>query len=423
MHPSTKAPPQLSEDAEAQARRALRRNRAWATALLLAMVALFAATSLVANPGFPVLLVRAAAEAGIVGGMADWFAVTALFRHPLGLPIPHTAILPRNKDRIGRALGSFIERSFLTPDVLLPKLRQMQAARRLAEWLATPAAARLVAQAVTSSLPQIIRSLENSDLRDFVRRSIGAQFRDANVAPLLGRALQALTASGEADTLFERLLDAATGWLQENRGEFEELVQQRSRWWIPKTLDRRLATAIVDGGVEILLRLRQPDSDARHKLTQALSELVHDLMHAPEKRELCNAMVARLLDHPETQAWLGSVWKDLSGTLLRDLERPDSMARLTLEGAIRSLGRTLADDHAMQKRIDDFVEDIAGQAISWRGEISRFIVEVVESWDARTLSDRLELIIGNDLQYIRMNGSIVGAFVGCLIFLIGSFFS
>ncbi len=232
----------ISSVAEEGLRRRLKRNRALATSLLVAMAALFLATHFVSDPGFLVRLLRATAEAGIVGGLADWFAVTALFRHPLGLPIPHTAIVPGSQERIGQSLGRFLERHFLTEEVLLRKLRNAHAAKRFSAWLASPETAPVLAEAVAAALPYVIRTLDNDDLQEFARRTLGEQVRQADIAPVIGRAVQVMTASGETDVLFERILGVAAQWLEENRDQIFHLVRERSRWWIPERLIGRLPT-------------------------------------------------------------------------------------------------------------------------------------------------------------------------------------
>jgi uncharacterized membrane-anchored protein YjiN (DUF445 family) len=415
---ASKPIPLLAGGSDEAARRRLRRNRILATAMLCGTGVVFVATRLVPEPGFGTLLVQAGAEAGMVGGLADWFAVTALFRHPLGLPIPHTAIIPNNKDRIGRTIGRFVERNFLTPDVLLPKLRQMQLGRRIAAWLSAPATAPLVARSVTAMLPYIIRSLRNRDVGEFLQRTVGEQLRRADFAPMIGNGIRILTASGEADILFERAVEVATRWLAANRRQIDKLVTERSRWWIPRAIDRRIAAALVSGTLELLNDLRRPASEARQKFRDALAELVDELLNSPEQRERLNGGIQRLLAHPETQAWVRSVWNELCEITLDDLTQPGSRLRLALEKPISLVAQALATDEVMQQHIDGVVEQLAETLIAWRGEIGSFIAEVVRNWDTRTLSDRLELVVGSDLQYIRMNGTIVGACAGCLIFTV-----
>jgi uncharacterized membrane-anchored protein YjiN (DUF445 family) len=273
---------------EESARWRLRRNRSLATGLLLAMGATYAATHLVREPGFGTLLVRSGAEAGIVGGLADWFAVTALFRYPLGLRIPHTAIIPNNKDRIGRTLGRFVERHFLTEEILLAKLRKAHVGQRIAEWLAAPETAPLIAGAIIAAVPHLIRTLESHDIHDFANRTLGEQLRQADLAPIIGRAIEMTTTSGEADVLFERAIGIAVRWLEDNRSQIDELVRERSRWWIPKAIDRRIAAAIVSGIMDLLQGLAQPDSDVRLKFREALATLIDELLNSPEQREQLN---------------------------------------------------------------------------------------------------------------------------------------
>src|SRR6516165_2751850 len=264
-------PPFLAGGSDEAARKRLARNRIVATSMLAGMGVIFVATRMVHNPGFGTLLIQSGAEAGMVGGLADWFAVTALFRHPLGLPIPHTAIIPNNKDRIGRTIGRFIEHNFLTPDVLLPKLQHMQVGQRIAAWLSAPTTAPLIAQSITAMLPYLIHSLRNPDLHEFLQRTLGDQLRQADFAPIIGRGIRILTASGETDILMERISKAATAWLEKSREQIDRLVAERSRWWIPKTIDRRIAAALVDGIMELLNGLRRPNSEASSRFRAALA--------------------------------------------------------------------------------------------------------------------------------------------------------
>lgn len=405
-------------DADAVRRRRLSRNRLLATAMLTAMGAVFAASYLVPEPGFATLLIRSGAEAGMVGGIADWFAVTALFRHPLGLPVPHTAIIPTNKDRIGTTLGRFVESNFLTPEVLLPKLRQLQAGRQAAAWLASPPTAGLISGAVAAALPRLIRSLQSRDLHDFLQRAFGDDVSRLDLAPLVARGVRVLTASGEADVLFDRALGVAIRWIGDNREDLDQIIRQRSRWWIPKAIDRRIAAAILDALTDLLTDLQDHGSDARAKFRLALEGLVTDLLNSPAQRAQVNDAARRLLAHPDTRAWLASVWSGLGDAAEADLAQQEPRFAAALERPISLMARTLAADAVMQQHIDNAAERIALAVIGWRAEIGAFIAEVVRNWDSRTLVERLELVVGSDLQYIRMNGTIVGACTGGLIFIV-----
>jgi uncharacterized membrane-anchored protein YjiN (DUF445 family) len=417
---SSPAPITLLDGTEQQ-RRALRRNRLLATGLLVVAAALFFATRFVPEPGFWILLLRAGTEAAVVGGLADWFAVTALFRHPLGLPIPHTAILPRSKDRIGAGLGDFVERNFLAPEIIAERLKSLELSRRFARWLATPENARLAADQLAGALPYVVRSLGDPTLQEFVARSFGDQLREMDLAPVLGRLIALFTASEHYDILFDRALEAARRMLALNADRVYLAVDERSRWWIPKALNRRIAQAVVDGIEEVLFELQHPASEGRAQLRDNLETLGTSLIASPERRERFNAAKNSLLEHPDVQAWLIGVWDELRRIVLQDLESPRSRTREAIDTALRSLGETLGRDPEMQARLDGLIEHAALAIVPWRGQLGALIAEVVRGWDARTVTRRLELAIGSDLQYIRMNGTLVGACVGCALYLISYF--
>jgi len=255
-------------------RRGLRRNRLVATALLVTVAGIFVYTTLITQPGFLTLLVRATAEAALVGGLADWFAVTALFRRPLGLPIPHTAILPRNKDRIGEGLAVFIERNFLTPDIVRAKLRSIDPARVLAEWLAVPTNANAVARRLVRMLPYLIRALDDQDFRLFVGESLGQHLAEIELAPLLGRGITVLSANGFHEILLDRVVDFCRQFLEQREDQLYEAAEaQRRRWWIPKAVNRQIAKAIIGGLKELLAKLREPGTQPRRNLLDGIERL------------------------------------------------------------------------------------------------------------------------------------------------------
>ena len=410
--------PQLSSADEIQVRRALRRNRLLATGLLAVMIVMAAATRIEPSPGWLVQLVRAGAEAGIIGGLADWFAITVLFRHPFGIPIPHTAILPRNKDRIGRSLGSFVERNFLVPEIILPKIRQVDLTGKIGAWLALPQTAPMVADWIITVLKRFLTAGHSAQINEFIRHTIGQQLRTVDLAPLLGRAIEILTTSEESDVLFEKTVETAETWIAANRAQIDEMVEQRSRWWIPRTIDRRIATAIVDAAIDLLRRLRQRDSEVRLQFRAALASMANNLMTSVEQRDEIKRLENLLLDDTEVRAWIASAWDGLSHQLMLELSDPQSNARAAFHSAVLAIAYSMQEDTFIRTRIDAVLERFATQLFQWRGEIGLLIAEVVRNWDARTVSDRLELVLGSDLQYIRINGTIVGALVGCAIHLL-----
>jgi uncharacterized membrane-anchored protein YjiN (DUF445 family) len=410
--------PQLSPADEIQVRRALRRNRLLATGLLALMIVIAIATRLAPSPGWLVQLVRAGAEAGIIGGLADWFAITVLFRHPFGIPLPHTAILPSNKDRIGRSLGSFVERNFLVPEVILPKIQQTDLTGKIAGWLALPETAPMVADWIITLLKRFLAASHSVQINEFIQRTVSQHLRTLDLAPPLGRVIEVLTTSQESDILFEKVIQAAESWIMANRTQVDEMVEQRSHWWIPRTIDRRIAAAIVDGAIDVLHRLRQRDSEVRVQFRTAVAGLVDDLMTSTEQHEKIQRLKNLLLDDPEVAAWLASAWDRLSHRLMQELSDPRSNARSMIHSAVLALAHSMREDAFIRTRMDAVIERLVVKLFQWRGEIGLLIAEVVRNWDARTVSDRLELVLGSDLQYIRINGTIVGAFVGCAIYLL-----
>ena len=410
--------PRLSLADEMQVRRALRRNRFLATALLALMIVIAVATRLEHSPGWLVQLVRAGAEAGIIGGLADWFAITVLFRHPFGIPIPHTAILPNNKDRIGRSLGFFVERNFLVPEVILPKLRQGDFTGKIAAWLTLPETAPMVADWIITLLKRLLTAGDSAQINELIQHTVGQQLRRLDLAPLLARVIEILTTSEESDVLFEKVTQTAEGWIAANRTQIDEMVRQHSRWWIPRTIDRRIAVQIVDSTIDLLHRLRQRDSEVRDQFRAALTSLSADLMKSAEQRDKIQRLKNLLFDDTEVRAWIASTWDGLSRRLIQELSNPQSNIRSTLHSAVLALAHSMQDDVFIRTRIDAVIERFVTQLFQWRGEIGLLIAEVVRNWDARTVSDRLELVLGSDLQYIRINGTLVGALVGCAIYLL-----
>jgi len=382
---------------------------------------LFIATTLPSQPGFWILLVRATAEAALVGGLADWFAVTALFRQPLGLPIPHTAILPKNKDRIGEGLAIFIERNFLTPEIVKAKLRTIDPTRLIADWLSAPANADAVARRLVRLLPQLIGAVDDRNFREFVGEWLGRHLAEIELAPLLGRAVALLTAKGFHEILLDRLLDFSGQFLEEREEQlYAAAGAQRRRWWIPKTVNRQIAKAITAGVKELLSKLREPGAPARRNLLEKLEQLAAELTTSPVYRTRVEQAKLRLLEDEVIKAWLGSIWSDAKQVLLTDLASPQSRAHQALAAAILSLGRHLLADGAMRKRVDRTIEAMALEAVPWRAGLAQFITEVVRQWDTASFTSRLELVVGGDLQYIRITGTLVGGFVGCLLYLLSA---
>jgi uncharacterized membrane-anchored protein YjiN (DUF445 family) len=409
--------PSLSSVDEIHVRRALRRNRILATGLLLLMLVIAVGTHFAASQGWVIQLVRAGAEAGIVGGLADWFAITVLFRHPFGIPLPHTAILPRNKDRIGRSFGSFVAQHFLTREVVLPYVRQRDFPRQIADFLISPYNASKLADwiiAVLKRLPTASDSAQN----ELIQRTIGDNLRRLDLAPLLARVISLFSASKESDVLFEKIAQTTESWIVAHRSQIDEMVAQHSRWWIPRTIDRRIAEKLVDSAIDLLRQLRKRDSEVRAQFRVAVVKLTDDLMTQPEQGEKLERLKNLLFDDAEVRGWIGAALNRVSDQIIQDLSDPQSQIRSTLHSKIIALGHSIRDDAPLRALIGNILEGFVPLFIEYRESIGSSIADEIGKWDARMVSDRLELVLGSDLQYIRMNGTIVGALVGCAIFLI-----
>jgi uncharacterized membrane-anchored protein YjiN (DUF445 family) len=411
----------MSVSAQDFQRRALRRNRVIATALLALMAALFIATVLVPQPGFWILLVRATAEASVVGALADWFAVTAIFRHPLGLPIPHTAIVPKNKDRIGEGLATFIEHNFLTPEIVRAKLRSIDLARLLADWLASPATADAVALRLVRMMPHILAAIDAREFQQFIAASLSRRLAEIELAPLLGRAISLLLADSFHERILDRLLDLSRQFIEEREDQLYTAAEaQRRRWWIPKAVNRQIAKAIVGGVKELISNLREAGSPGRETLLRAIERLAIELEVSPEYRRRLEDAKLRLLEDPQAKVWLSAAWADLTHEVLAELTSPTAQMRQTLAAAIHSLGQRLAAEPTTRARLNRTIEALATEVIPWRAQLAQFIIEVIRQWDTRTFTGRLELVVGRDLQYIRITGTLVGGLVGCLLYLLST---
>ncbi len=406
------------QEAERVAR--LQRMQRFATGLLVAMSVVFAVTSFLQR-SYPWLgFVRAISEAAMVGGVADWFAVTALFRHPLGVPIPHTAIIPRRKDRIGRSLGGFVQANFLSHAVLTARLQAFRPAERLARWILVPENTRRISRHAASALAGAANMLKDEDVQALIDRSLVERMRRTRVAPLLGNALALVTAGDR----HQRLLDEAIRLIASTVDEHEDLIRDRIRaetpWWIPGSVDERIHTRVV---AAIDHTLQEVDADPLHPLRKRFDDAVHrfieSLRHSPEAAEKAEAIKEDLLAHPVVQQFSASLWADVKAAILRRAADPDA-APGALEQALQTAGETLLADEALQQKLDDALATAVLTVVDqYREGVAEFIATTVEQWDPDVTSRKIELAIGRDLQFIRINGTLVGGLVGLILYTIG----
>ncbi|MDQ2699320.1 MAG: DUF445 domain-containing protein [Actinomycetota bacterium] len=410
----------LPTDAERLA--ALRRMKRVATSLLLVAAVVFA-VSFALQESMPWLgYVRAAAEGAMVGAIADWFAVTALFRHPLGLRIPHTAIIPTRKNEIGATLGAFVEHEFLSDDVVLGKLRSIGIARRLGGWLAAPGnAERLTAEASVAARG-ILTLLGDDDVEDVIEKLARRHLFEPEWGPAIGRLGARLVAADQQRAGIDVVLEKAEEWLEAHPEAFGSMVSGRLPRWMPGFVDR-----FVDDRAhrEVLVFVRAVRFDPAHPLRAAidgwLSELTEDLQHDPAMIARVEQLKADLLDSPRVREFAGEVWASVKETLEAALGDPSSELRAGLRSAVIEVGTRLANDAELAAKVDDWVTDAAAYVVrNYRHEIAGVITETVERWDPRETTEKLELQVGRDLQFIRINGTVVGALAGLAIYSIAT---
>jgi uncharacterized membrane-anchored protein YjiN (DUF445 family) len=405
--------------ADAVRARELARMRVIAAGLLLVMAAVFVGSSLFQHRWPALAYLRAFAEAGMVGACADWFAVTALFRRPFGLPIPHTAIIPRNKDRIGRALGGFIAENFLTAEVLQDKLRALEVARWGGAWLGEPANARRLAARLAVVLPEVIGAAPKGVLGELAGAVLLAAARATPAAATAGRALDGLWRDGWGDVLLDRALEAVADYMAENRAMLRDQFVASARSWFSRWIDGMLAGRVIDGLIKLLEEMRDPDHRLRRGLRVTAARWIKRLRTDEALQARVEALKAKLLAHPALLAQLTEAQSALEGRLVEAIVADRRGLTRRLEAAVVALGGWLAQDGRARDQLNAWARELATGVIApRRQQIGRFVAEVVAGWDAESVTEKLELQVGKDLQYIRINGALVGGLVGLLIFVL-----
>ena len=395
----------------------LRRMRIIATLLLVAMTAIFIAASFAAF-NWPWLgYVRAFAEAGMVGACADWFAVVALFRHPLGIPIPHTAIVPRNKERIAGAMGRFITNNFLTPKVLSERLAEVDAAHWIADWLANPDNGRRIARNVALAIPELVRTLPRERITDVLGQSLLRGLEAMPAAPVAANLLAIVWAQGQTQKLIERSFELLEISLNQNKEIIRRKVEARSSRWIPRWVDGIVADKAIAAITITLAEMRDPAHPWRIELKTAIEGLIGRLSSDPELRASVEAAKAELIRDPLFRHQIQALWIEIENRLPSDLSAYSGRIEAAVEQVLAGSGDWLRGDEALRDRINRWMRYLIKRAISpRRAEIGAFVTHVVEDWDATTLVNRMELQVGKDLQYIRINGTLVGGLVGVIIY-------
>jgi uncharacterized membrane-anchored protein YjiN (DUF445 family) len=411
------APAQIvtrSPELDEQRRRGLRRMRTLAVSLLLFAAVVYLLTR--GKAGF-LGFVNAGAEASMVGAIADWFAVTALFKHPLGLPIPHTALIPRRKEMLGRSLEEFVGENFLQEAVIRERLDAARLSSRVGAWLGQERNARRICDEVAAVLQLGLSRVRDEDVTAIISEAVLPRFLEEPISPVAGSLLEEVVRDGAHHGLVDLTLEEAHRWLSENEQTFTEVVAERAPWWAPTALNDRVTHRI---HVEVLAWIDDirgdPFHHARAALDSALAKLAEDLQHDPQTQERMERLKTRVLTHPQLLVTATSLWNAFRRALLASLDDPDGPVRNRALAELTSFAERLQSDERLQQRLDGYAADFVVFLVSRYGdELTSVITQTVNRWDGREAARRIELHVGRDLQFIRINGTIVGGLVGVAI--------
>ncbi|WP_345803316.1 DUF445 domain-containing protein [Microbacterium sp. AZCO] len=415
-----RTPTALLSPADQERRRALRVMKGVALGALLAMAAVFLVSFAFEEQVPALAYVRAAAEGGMVGALADWFAVTALFRHPLGIPIPHTAIIPNRKDEIGRTLGEFVETNFLSGDVVRTKLEATRIAARAGEWLREPAHAERVTAEGSVMASGILRALSDDDVQDVIEQLAREHLLAPEWGPPLGAWLGRIVESGAHHGAVDMTVETIQLWLASNQAAFSGLVSRRLPAWVPSVAQRLVDDTVYNEAVKFAAAVRaDPEHPARKAIDGYLDRLAENLQNDPATIGKLEDAKTTLFDSPRVRELAAEAWNTAKAGLLASLADPASGLRRRAADAVAEIGDRLVTDPALQHRVDVWVTDAAVFLVDrYRHDIASIITDTVERWDPDETTEKIELMVGRDLQYIRLNGTVVGALAGLVIYAV-----
>ncbi len=411
------------QEADAERRRALRRMKVVALSFLLGASAVFLGCRWAQAGGTAptwVGYVAAAAEAGMVGALADWFAVTALFKHPLGIPIPHTAIIKRKKDQLGEGLGTFVRENFLSAAVVETKIRDAQVAGRLGKWMSEASHAQRVAAETSTVLRVLVELLRDEDVQQVIDRMIVRRIAEPQWGPPVGRVLGTLLSENRQEALIQLLADRAFQWSL-NAGEIiQRVVERDSPTWSPRFIDHLVGDRIHRELMDFTDKVRRdPQHELRRSATRFLFEFAEDLQNDPATIARAEAVKEQLLAREEITNAAATAWRTLKRLVLEGVDDPSSALRTRIVDSVMSIGESLRDDADLRDKVDNWIVRAAQHLVSQYGvEITAIITETIERWDAQEASRRIELHVGRDLQFIRINGTVVGALAGLGIYAV-----
>lgn len=415
-----RTPTSLLSPADQERRRGLRVMKGVALGALVFMAVVFV-VAFILEDRYPWLgYVRAAAEGGMVGALADWFAVTALFRHPLGIPIPHTAIIPRRKDEIGRSLGEFVETNFLDSAVVRDKLQATGIASKAGEWLSSPEHAERVAAEAATMATGVLRALSDDEVQDLIGDLAREHLLSPEWGPTVGGWLDRVVAADAHRGAVDLGVDSLATWLASGRDAFNGLVSRRLPSWVPSVAMRLVDDTVYNEAVKFVAAVQSdPNHPARIAIDGYLHRLADNLQHDPATIGRLEDAKSAVFDSPRLRELATEAWNTAKSGLLRALEDPQSGLRRRGTAALIEIGGRLQADPALQQRVDDRITDAAVFLVGrYRHDIASIITDTVEKWDPAETTEKIELMVGRDLQYIRLNGTIVGALAGLVIYAV-----
>lgn len=398
----------------------LRRMKTLATGLLVALAVVFIISFALQDRYSWLQYVRAAAEGGMVGALADWFAVTALFKHPMGVKIPHTAIIPRKKDQIGASLGQFVESNFLSEEVITQKLGSMELAQKAGAWLERPESAARVATEGSAAIRGILRVLDDDAVKTVMESMFRRHVVDPPWGPPMGRVAERVFEEGHHHQLVNLVVDSVSDWVVANPSVISDLVAQRSPSWVPSFVDDLVGDRVQ---VEVGRFLRAVQDDPNHEMRRALDNylkgLARDLQEDPAVMAKADAIKEQVLDDPRVQQLITQTWATIKNALTTAVDDPDSELTQNFKAAVQDFGHRLATEPELAAKVNNWIADAAGYLVkTYSSDIAGVITETVEHWDAQETSEKIELQVGKDLQFIRINGTVVGSLAGLVIFTI-----
>ncbi len=401
---------------DVERRRGLRQMRAVALGLLLFAAVVFLATLRVADHPFWGF-VHAGAEASMVGAVADWFAVTAIFRHPLGLPIPHTGLIPRRKDMLARSLQDFMGENFLREDIIRERVLSAQVSDRLARWLLDPVNTRRVVDEASHITTMGLERMRDEAVAEVVEEAVLPRLREEPISPIAGSLLGEIVADKAHYGLVDLALGEAHRWLVANPETFARILAERAPWWAPQRLNEVVITRVHVEALRWVEEIRdQPDHHARLALDDLLTDLSKDLLTDEATMARAERLKVRILDHPQLLETVVALWRAFRSALVSALADPEGPLRLRVQTELaRFAGRVVAEPE-LRGRLDGYVADVAAFLVGRYGtELTAVISQTIDRWDGRETASRVELFVGRDLQFIRINGTIVGGLVGLVI--------